>query len=326
MKNIVVLDAHTLSPLQTGEHSPQHPSWDALAAIGPITLYPRSQSGEVVPRGADAEILLTNKTVITADHIAALPRLEYIGVMATGTNVVDLDAARARNIRVTNVPGYGTASVAQHVFALLLELAIRVGASDAAVKNGDWARCPDFCFTVSPITELAGKTLGIVGFGGIGQAVARIGAAFGMRILVHSRTQKPFDIPVDWAYSLDQLFAESDAITLHCPLTPETNQFINQENLAKMKRSAFLINTGRGPLVNEAALAEALKNGVIAGYGADVLSKEPPAADNPLLRAPNTIITPHNAWASVEARTRLMGTLADNLQAWLSGSPINTVA
>ena len=326
MKNIVVLDAHTLSPLQPGEHSSQHPSWDALSALGSLTLYPRSKSGEVVPRSADAEIIFSNKTVISADHIAALPRLEFIGVMATGTNVIDLDAARARNIRVTNVPGYGTASVAQHVFALLLELAVGAGRSNAAVKNGDWVRCPDFCFTVSPITELAGKTLGIVGFGGIGQAVARIGAAFGMRILVHSRTQKPFDLPVDWAYSLEQLFSESDAITLHCPLTPETNQFINHDNLAKMKRSAFLINTGRGPLIDEPALAEALKNGIIAGYGADVLSQEPPTADNPLLRAPNTVITPHNAWASVEARTRLMNTLAENLRAFLSGSPINTVA
>lgn len=326
MKNIVALDAYTLSPLRVGEQSPHHPSWGALAAFGPLTLYPRSQAGEIVPRAENAEIILTNKAVITAHHIAALPRLEYIGVTATGTNIVDLDAARARNIRVTNVPGYGTASVAQHVFALLLELAVRVGQTDAAVKNGDWTRCPDFCFTVSPISELAGKTLGIVGFGGIGQAVARIGSAFGMRILVHSRTQKPFDLPVNWAWSLDQLFGESDAITLHCPLTSETSQFINAENLAKMKPAAFLINTGRGPLINEADLALALKNGVIAGYGTDVLSQEPPAADNPLLKAPRTVITPHNAWASVEARHRLMGTLADNIRGFLAGQPVNVVA
>jgi glycerate dehydrogenase len=326
MKNIVALDAYTLSPLQPGEHSPQHPSWDAIAEIGPLTLYPRSREDEIVPRGAEAEILLTNKAVISAAHIAALPRLEYIGVMATGTNVVDLDAARARNIRVTNVPGYGANSVSQHVFALLLELAVRAGASDMAVKNGDWTRCPDFCFTITPIVELHGKTLGIVGFGAIGQVVAKIGSAFGMRILAYSRTQKPTETPVEWAHSLDQLFAESDAITLHCPLTDETNQFINRENLGKMKRSAYLINTGRGPLVNEADLAQALRDGVIAGYGADVLSKEPPPAGNPLLNAPNTVITPHNAWASIEARKRLMDVLVANLRAYLAGTPQNVVA
>lgn len=326
MKNIVVLDAFTLSPLSLGEHSPEHPSWNTLSEFGTLSLYSRTSPAEVVPRAAEADIILSNKTVITADHIAALPRLQYIGVMATGTNVIDLDAARSRNIRVTNIPGYGTPSVAQHVFALLLELAVNAGRSDAAVKNGDWSRCPDFCFTTSPIVELSGKTLGIVGFGDIGQAVARIGHAFGMRILVHSRTQKPFDLPIDWASSLDQLFRESDVITLHCPLTPETNQFINSENLSRMKRSAFLINTGRGPLIDEPALAEALKNGVIAGYGADVLSKEPPTEGNPLLRAPRTVITPHNAWASIEARKRLMQTLADNIRSFLSGNPANVVA
>lgn len=326
MKNIVVLDAFTLSPLSLGESSPHHPSWDLLSEFGSLSLYPRSKPDEIIARSLEADIILSNKTVITADHIAALPRLQYIGVMATGTNVIDLDAARSRNIRVTNVPGYGTASVAQHVFALLLELAVAAGRSDAAVKNGDWSRCPDFCFTTSPIVELAGKTLGIVGFGDIGQAVARIGRAFGMRILVHSRTQKPFEHPIEWAYSLDQLFRESDAITLHCPLTPDTDRFINAANLARMKPSAFLINTGRGALIDEPALAEALKNGVIAGYGTDVLSTEPPAGGNPLLRAPRTIITPHNAWASVEARRRLMQILADNLRAFLAGNPVNTVA
>lgn len=324
MKNIVVLDAHTLSPLQPGEHSPVHPSWDTLAALGPIQLYPRTAPEQVVERAQNAQILLTNKALVSADHINALPNLEYIGVLATGYNVVDLEAAKARNIPVTNIPGYGTASVAQHVFALMLELAARVGASDAAVKNGDWVRCPDFCFTVAPFYELAGKTLGIVGYGTIGQAVARIAAAFGMKILATARSPKATDLPVEWV-QMDEVFSRSDVITLHCPLTDQTRNLVNEESLAKMKPSAFLINTGRGPLINEAALAAALKNNVIAGFGADVLSSEPPARNNPLLAAPNTVITPHIAWASVEARTRLMGIAAKNILDFLTGTPANVV-
>ncbi len=325
MKSIVVLDAHTLSPLQPGEHSPFHPNWDALAALGALQLFPRSRPDEVVSRAQNAQILLTNKAVVSADHINALPQLEYIGVMATGYNVVDLAAARARGIPVTNIPGYGTASVAQHVFALLLELAARTGASDAAVKNGDWARCPDFCFTVAPFFEMAGKTLGIVGFGTIGHAVARIGAALGMRIIAHSRSPKPCDVPVEWV-SREELFARSDVLTLHCPLTEDTRNFINADSLAKMKRSAYLINTGRGPLIDEDALAMALKNGTIAGFGGDVLSSEPPTCGNPLLGAPNTVITPHIAWASVEARGRLMTILSENVRAFLGGAPVNMVS
>jgi glycerate dehydrogenase len=324
MKNIVVLDAHTLSPLQPGEHSPFHPNWDTLAALGPLQLYPRTKPDEVVARAQNAQILLTNKAVVSADHINALPQLEYIGVMATGYNIVDLDAARARGIPVTNIPGYGTASVAQHVFALLLELTARVGATDAAVKNGDWARCPDFCFTVSPFVELAGKTLGIVGYGTIGQAVARIAAAFGMRILATARSPKPSEVPVEWV-SREELFRQSDVITLHCPLTEDTRHLINAASLATMKPSAFLINTGRGPLIDEAALATALKDGVIAGFGGDVLSAEPPSPTNPLLAAPRTVITPHIAWASVEARARLMGILAKNILDFLAGTPSNIV-
>jgi len=324
MKTIVALDAHTLSPLQVGEHSPFHPDWDVLAASGQLTLHPHTPPDEVMARSADAEILLTNKTVLSADHIAALPKLEYIGVMATGVNVVDLAAARARGLPVTNGRGYGAASVAQHVFALLLELAGKTGATAEAVRNGEWQRCRDFCFTIAPFFEMAGKTLGVVGFGAIGQATARIGAAMGMRLMVHSRTQKPFDAPVEWV-SLDRLFRESDVISLHCPLTEENKEFINRENLAKMKSSLYLINTGRGALIDEAALAEALKNGVIAGYGGDVLSVEPPTAGNPLLSAPNAVITPHMAWASVESRTRLMHIVAENVRAFLAGSPQNVV-
>jgi|GEM_PF-11424 Lactate dehydrogenase and related dehydrogenases len=324
MKNIVVLDAHTLSPLQPGEQSPFHPSWDALAALGPLQLHPRTKPEEVVARAQDAQILLTNKAVVTAEHINALPQLEYIGVMATGYNVVDLEAARARGIPVTNVPGYGTASVAQHVFALLLELAAHVGATDAAVKNGDWSRCPDFSFTVSPFIELAGKTLGIVGYGTIGRAVARIATAFGMRVLATSRTPKPTGEGVEWA-TFDELLRLSDVVTLHCPLTGETRHLINRETLAQMKPTAFLINTGRGPLIDEEALASALKNHTIAGFAGDVLSAEPPPPSNPLLTAPRTVITPHIAWASVEARSRLMNLVAKNILDFLAGTPANVV-
>lgn len=324
MSKIVVLDAHTLSPLQPGETSPIHPSWDELAALGELTLHPRTPVSEVVERSRDAEILLTNKAIVNADHFTALPNLKYVGVMATGVNIVDLAAAKAQGIPVTNVPGYSTMSVAQHVFALLFELAARSGDTNVAVKKGDWANCADFCFTVAPFFEMSGKTLGIVGFGAIGQAVAKIGSALGMKILVHSRTQKESEIPLNWV-SLDTLFAESDVITLHCPLTPETKHFINEANLGKMKPTAYLINTGRGPLIDEPALAEALKQGVIAGFGADVLSAEPPPADNPLLSAPNSVITPHIAWASVEARQRLMKILVNNVRAFQAGAPVNVV-
>jgi len=324
MKKIVVLDAYTLNPLPPGEESPVNPSWDALSKIGELTLYPRTSSEELVARAREADILLTNKTLITAAHIEALPQLAYIGVIATGTNCVDLAAARARGIPVTNAPGYSTMSVAQHVFALLFELAARTGETDRAVKNGDWVSCPDFCFTVAPFFEMAGKNLAIVGFGEIGQAVAHIGSALGMNILVHSRTQKPFDVPVEWV-DLDTLWARADVITLHCPLTESTQGLINAATLAKIKNTAYLINTGRGPLINEADLAAALTAGEIGGFGADVLSKEPPVADNPLLRAPNTVITPHIAWASVEARKRLMATVAGNVEAFLSGQPVNVV-
>lgn len=324
-KTIVVLDAFTLNPHQAGESSLIHPSWEALASLGSLTLYPRTKPEEVVARCIDAEIILTNKAAITADHLAALPKLEYIGVMATGYNIVDLAAARARDIPVTNVPGYSAPAVAQHVFALLFELAAHIGANDAAVKKGDWVKCPDFCFSVAPFFEMSGRTLGIVGFGAIAQAVARIGAALGMDILVYSRSKKPFDLPIQWASSTEELFRKADVITLHCPLTPETDRLINRDSLSLMKKTAYLINTGRGPLVDESALAEALRQGGIAGFGGDVLSSEPPAADNPLLTAPNTVITPHIAWSSVEARQRLMDTLVENIQAFLRGKPANVV-
>ncbi len=322
---IVVLDGYTLSPLAPGETSPDHPSWDALAAIGDLAIYDRTAPDELLERAKGAAILLTNKTPITAAQIAALPDLRTIGVMATGTNVVDLPAATDRGICVTNVPGYSTSAVAQHVFALLLELTTQTGATDRAVREGRWTAAPDFCFTLGPIRELAGKTLGIAGFGAIGQAVARIGAAFGMQLLIHSRTRRESDLSIAWADDWADLFRRSDVLSLHCPLTPETNAIVRSEHLALMKPTALLINTGRGGLIHEADLAAALRDGVIAGYGADVLSAEPPPADNPLLTAPRTVLTPHLGWASVEARHTLMDAVVANLRAFLEGKPQNVV-
>lgn len=339
---IVVLDG---GPMHGGDLD-----WSSLESLGHLAVYPRTTPDELLDRSADAVCLLTNKVVLDADAMAALPKLRYIGVTATGVNVVDLAAAERHDVTVTNVPAYSTASVAQHVFALLLELCSHVAAHDAAVHDaplrdvtgagtsgpsglsgpsGGWPACSDFSFTVSPITELAGKTLGIVGLGDIGQAVARIGAAMGMSITAADtqRSRPSLDLPngvVQWR-TLDELFRHADVLTLHCPLTDRTTRLVNAERLASMKPTAWLVNTGRGALIDEAALATALHDKRLAGAGLDVLSHEPPAADNPLLRAPRCIITPHVAWASVEARRRLMNTVADNLRAFLAGRPINIV-
>jgi glycerate dehydrogenase len=323
-KNMIVLDGFTLSPLEIGQSSVSHPSWDALAALGTLQIFPRTQPDQVVERGKGAEILLTNKARISAEAIAQLPDLKYIGVMATGTNVVDVAAARARGIVVTNVPGYSTASVAQIVFSLLFELSGQVGATAREVRDGRWAACEDFSFTLSPFIELSGKTFGIMGYGAIGAAVAKIADALGMRVLVHSRSEKPGEVPVEWV-TLEKLLKASDVLSLHCPLTPQTEKMINAESLATMKPTAFLINTGRGPLIDEAAVADALDAGRLGGFGGDVLSTEPPSPSNPLLQAPRTVITPHIAWASVEARGRLMVKIVENLEAYLSGQPQNVV-
>lgn len=328
---VVVLDGR---PMHGGDLD-----WSALEQLGDLTVHDRTNPDQLLARAADAHCLLTNKVVLDARVMAVLPALRYIGVTATGVNVVDLDAARRRGITVTNVPAYSTASVAQHVFALLLELVSHVAAHDAAVRDtgehaardprGGWPACPDFSFTVAPITELAGKRLGIVGLGDIGQAVARIGAAFGMPILAADaqRSRPTLDLPtglVQWM-PLDDLFAHADILSLHCPLTDATRRLVNHHRLVRMKPSAMLINTGRGPLVDEDALAAALHEGRIAGAGLDVLSTEPPAPDNPLLHAPRCFITPHVAWASVEARRRLMRTVVDNLYAFVQGRPVNVV-
>ena len=261
---------------------------------------------------------------MNAETIASLPQLKYIGVTATGYNVVDIEAARAAGIVVTNVPAYSTRSVAQHAFALLLELTNHVGLHSDAVRAGDWASSIDWCFTRASITELDGLTLGIVGWGRIGQATAEIGRAFGMNVIATTRSARQAE-QVEFV-QMNDLFRRADVISLHCPLTPETNQFINAGRLALMKPSAFLINTGRGPLIDEAALAQALNDDRLAGAALDVLSTEPPAADNPLLAARNCVITPHNAWASRSARSRLLHITVENLRAFLAGKPQNVVS
>lgn len=317
---IVVLDGHTLNP---GDNP-----WDDLAALGDLTVHVRSAPDEIVPRARGAEVVLTNKTHLDAAALAALPGLRFVGVLATGYNVVDVAAAREHGITVANVPEYGTDFVAQHVFALLLELANAVGEHDAAVHAGEWQRCPDFSFWKRPLLELAGLTMGIVGYGRIGRRVGDIARALGMRVLASARPGRPLPPATStetWC-GLDELFATSDVVTLHCPLTADNERFVNAQVLGRMKRSAFLINAARGQLVDEAALADALAAGTIAGAGLDVVSAEPIAADNPLLRAPNCAITPHVAWASLAARRRLMATAVANVRAFLAGSPENVVS
>lgn len=313
---IVVLDGHALNPGDL--------SWAGLEALGEVVIHERTPAELTVDRAAGAEALIINKVALGDAELAALPGLRYIGVQATGVNIVDLAAARERGIVVTNVPAYGTASVAQHAFALLLELARGVGRHDRRVRQGAWTHCPDFAFWETPQVELADKVFGIVGFGEIGRAAARIAAAFGMRVLVHTRTP---DLAAEETtfVSLDRLFSEADVVSLHCPLTPQTERLVNQGRLALMKKSAFLINTARGALIDEAALATALHQGDIAGAGLDVLAKEPPPADNPLLGAANCIITPHLAWATEAARLRLMDTVVANLRAFIAGVPQNMI-
>lgn len=314
---IVVLDGHTLNPGDL--------SWDELRALGECEIHPRTPPELVAARAAGAEVVLTNKVALDAATLAALPELRYIGVLATGYNVVDAAAARARGVTVTNVPGYSTKSVAQLTFALLLELTHHAGHHAATVRAGRWAASADFCYWDFPLRELDGLTFGVVGFGAIGREVAGIAAAFGMRVLAHSR-RRPEPLPPGVEFvALDDLFARADVVSLHCPLTPETRHLVNAERLARMKPGAFLLNTGRGPLVDEAALAAALNGGRLAGAGLDVLSAEPPPADHPLLTARNCLITPHLAWASGAARRRLLREVAANLRAFLSGSPRNVV-
>lgn len=315
---IVVLDGETLNP---GDNP-----WDGIEALGDLTVYDRTPSDLIRSRAAEADIVLTNKTPLDAAMIRGLARLKFIAVLATGYNVVDTAAASQRGIPVANVPEYGTDSVAQHTMALLLELCQQVGALDAEVHAGAWAKSPDFCFWRRPPLELAGLTIGVIGFGRIGRRVGEIAHAFGMSVLALATRDRtpPVYQPFAWA-TVDDVFRQSDVVTLHCPLTTESAGLVNRERLSLMKPTAFLINTARGPLVDEAALAAALDSGVIAGAAVDVASREPIAPDNPLLQARNCVITPHMAWASLAARRRLMEVTAENVAAFLQGTPRNVV-
>jgi glycerate dehydrogenase len=314
---IVVLDGYTLNPGDL--------SWADLEALGATALHDRTPPAEVVRRAAEAEIVLTNKTVLNAGALEALPRLRYVGVLATGFNVVDIAAAARRGIPVTNVPTYGTQSVAQATFALLLELTHRVAYHAQTVRDGRWTRSADFCYWDGALVELAGLTMGIVGFGRIGRAVGAVALAFGMRVLAHD-SAKPPELPpgVEFA-ALEPLLRQSDVVSLHCPLTADNRHLLNRERLAWMKPSAFLLNTSRGPLIDQSALAAALDAGALAGAGLDVLEVEPPPGDNPLLRARNCVITPHLAWATRAARARLLEVAVGNVRAFLEGRPRNVV-
>ena len=315
---IVVLDGYTLNPGDL--------SWDGLRILGDMTVYDRTPREQIIERSREADIILTNKTVLDAEVLKSLSHLKYIGVLATGYNAVDTDAASQMGIIVTNIPSYGTYSVAQLTFALILELCHHVQRQSDLVVNGKWSRSMDFTFSDYPLIELASKTLGIIGFGNIGKKVSEIASAFGMKILAYDKIypgQMGFENVT--IVSLQDLLSDSDIVTLHCPLTDETAGLINIDTLRKMKRTAFLINTSRGQIIVEKDLAEALDAGIIAGAGLDVLSVEPPPFDNPLLKARNCIITPHIAWATHESRSRLMNIAVDNIKAFLAGSPVNIV-
>lgn len=316
--NIVVLDAATVNP---GDNP-----WTEVEKLGAVTVYDHTEPEQILERAVPADILLTNKTLLTAETLAQLPNLKFISVLATGYNVVDAQAARQRHIPVSNVPVYGTDSVAQFTFALLLELCHHVGLHDELVKKGDWASSIDFSFWKTPLVELAGKIMGIVGFGRIGRRVGQLAHAFGMEVVACGRTHSkaPDDSAFRWV-ELEALFKQADVVSLHCPQTADNVGFVDAALLSTMKPSAFLINTARGPLVNEQDLADALNRGTLAGAAVDVVSAEPIVSENPLLTAKNCLITPHIAWASLEARKRMMQTTAENIAAFINGTPVNII-
>ncbi len=315
MRKIVVLDGFTANPGDL--------SWQGLEELGEVTVYDRTKAEETAARAAEAEVVLTNKVVVGREVMARLPRLRYIGVLATGYNVVDMEAARERGIVVTNVPAYSTESVAQMVWAHLLTATNRTEHYAIENREGRWSRSPDFCYWDAPLMELSGKTFGIVGLGNIGQRVAQIALAFGMKVkALTSKDVVPAGVE---KACLDELLAAADVLSLHCPLTANTRHLMNAETLRQMKPTAILINTGRGPLVDDEAVADALAEGRLAAFCADVLTEEPPKRDNPLLRQPNAFITPHIAWATKEARWRLVRVATDNVRSFLNGSPVNVV-
>lgn len=315
---ITILDGYSLNPGDL--------SWKPFEELGDLTVYDRTIPEDVLTRSKDSEILITNKTVIPGDVLRKLPGLKYIGVLATGYNVVDIATARELGIIVTNIPAYSTMSVAQKVFALLLAATDKVENYSKEIKEGKWSRNPDFCYWNNTLTELAGKTFGIIGLGNIGMAVARIAIAFDMKVKAFT-SKEIEELPDGVAKAtFDEIFKTSDVISLHCPLNPSTRHIISKDSLSLMKPSAILINTGRGQLVNEEAVAEALKKGKLGAFCADVLSTEPPSPSNPILHAPNTYVTPHIAWATFEARKRLMDLAVSNLKSYLSGNPSNVVS
>lgn len=315
---IVVLDGYTLNPGDL--------SWKDLEKLGDLMIYDRTNLEEIINRAYDSEIIFTNKTQLNHETLKKLPKLKYIGVLATGYNVVDVKAAKELGIIVTNIPTYGTAAVAQFVFALLLEICHNVGEHNKAVKDGIWSKCEDFCFWNYPLTELSGKTMGIIGMGRIGQATATIAQAFGMHILAYDEYKNESLISDTFKYvELDQLYAKSDVVNLHCPLFDTTRGIINKESLKKMRAGVIIINTSRGPLIVEQDLADALNSGKVAAAAVDVLSTEPAKIDNPLMYAKNCLITPHIAWASKESRQRLMNIAINNLVQFMKKTPTNVV-
>lgn len=316
MNKIVVLDGYTLNPGDL--------DWKGFEALGDLTVYERTNKEDVVLRVGDASIVLTNKTPVDKEVLDACPNIKYIGVLATGYNIVDVNATKEKGIVVTNIPTYGTSAVAQYTFALLLELCHRVEIHSKSVFDGKWEKSSDFCYWLTPQTELSGKTIGIIGYGRIGKAVARIALALDMKVLVYNKGKETNETNVI-SVDLEELYSQSDVITLHCPLTDDNHRMINEESISKMKNGVLLINTARGGLVDEQALTDSLKSGKISGAAVDVVSREPIIGNNPLLTAPNCIITPHIAWASLDARKRLMEIAVNNLSAFLAGKPINKV-
>ena len=314
---IVILDGHAVNPGDL--------SWDFLNQFGEVTVYERTPANEVAQRIGDADIVLTNKSPINEAILDACPNIKLVCVLATGYNVVDCEATRKRGIPICNVPDYGTAAVAQFTFAMLLELCHKVAHHAQTVRDGKWCECPDFCYWETPQMELAGKTLGIIGFGRIGRAVGRIANAFGMNVIAYNRSQCEEGKAIGNYVNLEKLLETADIISLHCPLTAENTGLINANTISQMKDGAILINTARGPLVDEAAVTAALESGKLRGYACDVISAEPMAMNNPLKNAPNCIVTPHMAWAPIESRMRIQDCTERSIKAFLAGSPINTV-
>ena len=314
---IVNLDGYTTNPGDL--------SWEPFKKYGEYIVYDRTLPEQIIERAKDADCLIINKSIITAEMLDQMPKLKYVGLESTGYNVIDGKAARERGIVISNIPAYSTTGVAQLVFSFILQVSDNVSLHSQAVHNGEWTSCPDFCFWKTSLTEIDGKTIGIIGFGSIGQRVANIAKAFGMNVLVFTPHSKPDEFKDVTFTDFTTLLEESDFVTCHCPLTDKTEKLINKDALSHMKKTAVLINTSRGPVVDEAALADALNKGVIKAAGVDVLSVEPPKADNPLLHAKNCYITPHIAWAATETRARLISILEDNLRAYLEGKPQNVV-